>query len=130
MQLATPLDVQTTISGREALIEVAGELDIDTAPVLRMAISECMHKPLDDLAIDVRGVSFCDCSGLNALIHARTWARDAGVRFRLLHPRRQLANLLTATGTAQLFRTPDEPPAEGAVLPPRMSRDQEVRTFP
>ncbi|MGP3984972.1 STAS domain-containing protein [Streptomyces sp. KR80] len=107
------IDIRSSVTDRAAVVAVAGDLDVDTAPQLRLALSRCFEQPLDSLSVQLGEVSFCDCAGLNVLLWMRKWAIDAGVRFRLLAPRPQLINLLKATGTVELFREAFSP-ASGA----------------
>ncbi len=117
-----PITVRTTVADRDAVITVCGELDIETAPVLRLAVSTCLQQHLESLSIDLSRVGFCDCSGLNALLRARHLAVDARVRLQLLCPRPQLLALLSASETAGYFTVtrPSALPTVGSLpRPPR-----------
>ncbi|AEW97817.1 MULTISPECIES: STAS domain-containing protein [Streptomycetaceae] len=98
-----PIIVRSTVADRAAVISVAGELDMETAPELRLAVSACLQQGPRSLSIDLSRVSFCDCSGLNALLRARRLTAEAGVRLRLLCPRPQLLALLANSDTAHCF---------------------------
>lgn len=116
MRLSSPLSVRTTVTEHSAWVSVTGELDVATTPELTHAVSTCLHHGPESLALDVRNVSLCDCSGLSGLLRARGQARRARVRFRLLGARPQLSTLLAATGTAPLFQEDgqsDQPIATG-----------------
>ncbi|MEU5137427.1 STAS domain-containing protein [Streptomyces californicus] len=80
------------------LVAVSGEIDLHTAPQLQHAIDAAEHGPDNPLHLDMADVSFCDCSGLNVLLRARTrgpvWIRGA---------RPQLLHLLTVTQTRDMF---------------------------
>jgi anti-anti-sigma factor len=113
-----PIVVRTTVADRAAVIAVVGELDIETAPELRLAISTCLQEHLRTLSLDLSRVSFCDCSGLNVLLRARHLAAEAKVRLRLLYPRPQLLALLATSETAKYFAVtrPSELPALGSLV--------------
>lgn len=115
-----PIKVHSTVTDHAAVVEVSGDLDIDTAPELRLALARCIQERPENLTVDLSGVEFSDCAGLNVLLWARRWAFDAEVGFRLLNPRPQFVKLLTMTGTAELFRVTARQSAR-APLPPRQA---------
>jgi anti-sigma B factor antagonist len=94
------LRVQAALIGRVALIAASGELDIDTAPGLRTAVESCLPGRPHDLEIDMSGVTFCGCEGLNVLLWARCLALAGGMAFRVLSPGPQPCRLFDLTGTA------------------------------
>ncbi|MFD3780070.1 STAS domain-containing protein [Streptomyces sp. NPDC058612] len=89
------------VAGRYGLLHLTGELDVESAPAVRDAVRRSLHGHPARLRIDISGVSFCDCSGLRALLWAKAEAARAGTGFHLsgpLHP--AVARVLDATGTA------------------------------
>ncbi|MFD3330027.1 STAS domain-containing protein [Streptomyces sp. NPDC058701] len=100
------------LAGRYGLIHLTGELDVETAPDIRDAVRESLTGRPALLRIDISGVSFCDCSGLRALVWAKAEAARAGAGFHLSGPLQPaVARVLDATGTtAHLGTTPH--PAE------------------
>jgi anti-anti-sigma factor len=112
-----PIKVSSTVTGNAAVVEVAGDLDVDTASELRLALYRCVRERPGSLTVDLSGVEFSDCAGLNVLLWARRWAIETGAGFRLLNARPQFVKLLAMTGTAELFR--EAAPRPGQVpLPP------------
>ncbi|MEV7174156.1 STAS domain-containing protein [Streptomyces sp. NPDC093224] len=101
------------ILGRTAVVRPVGEIDIDTAPALSRALAHALAcvaaTRADRVVADCSRVSFCDSSGLNALIAARLQAVEAGTTIHLASPAPQLQRLLQMTGAAPLF--PREDPA-------------------
>lgn len=102
-----------------ALITLAGEIDLETAPLAGASLRECLDDRMRTLDVDLTAVTFCDVSGLNAFLHASAEARRAGGTVRLHHPSPSLRRILTLTGCAFLLNgTPasriGDPPA-----PPR-----------
>src|ERR1044071_9547052 len=61
--------VTTSAHGNVAILHVRGELDIRTAGQLRAAVADALTsaRPLR-MIIDLGGLTFCDSSGLAALI--------------------------------------------------------------
>jgi anti-sigma B factor antagonist len=106
--------VHAALVGRVALIAASGELDIDTAPGLRTAVETCLPGHPRDLEIDLSGVTFCGCEGLNVLLWAHCLATAAGMGFRVLAPRPQPCRLFHLTGTAVTL---------GLALPPSSVTD-------
>ncbi|MFF4902717.1 STAS domain-containing protein [Streptomyces sp. NPDC001068] len=69
-----------------------------------------MEDSLGGLELDLAGVDFCDCSGLNALLRLRHQARERGKGFVLLPTSPAVEMLLSLTSALPLFRTePAEP---------------------
>ncbi|MGW6617274.1 STAS domain-containing protein [Streptomyces erythrochromogenes] len=101
------------IVGRAAVVRPVGEIDIDTAPTLSRALAHALTyvatSRADHIVTDCSRVTFCDSSGLNALIAARLQAVEAGTTIHLANPAPQLQRLLQMTGAAPLF--PREGPA-------------------
>ncbi|MYW01913.1 STAS domain-containing protein [Streptomyces sp. SID3343] len=89
--------------GRHCLVVLVGEIDLDTAPAVRHALDECVaHRPLD-ICVDMSAVSFCDCAGLNALLHGLRAARAVGAELRLHDAQPNVARILTLTGAGALL---------------------------
>ncbi|MCZ4098934.1 MULTISPECIES: STAS domain-containing protein [unclassified Streptomyces] len=83
---------------RGTLIALAGEIDLDSAPFVHQAVQGCLHAGIRTIDLDLNHVTFCDISGLNALLDA-TWLTTAdGGRLRLENPCPMLSRLLALTG--------------------------------
>lgn len=66
------------------LLTVEGELDLATAGQLERAVSVCVAAGSPDVAVDLAGVSFMDCSGIHALAAAQRIVTAGGGRLRLV----------------------------------------------
>ena len=77
------------------VLYVSGELDIATAPLLRSRSTDLLHGSATPLLIDLSGVTFCDSSGLSAMVAAE---RAAGMQ------RISLAFVKVSDPVAKLFR--------------------------
>jgi anti-sigma B factor antagonist len=68
---ATPLDLQVTTTAGPTMVEVGGEVDLNSASALR----ECLNQTIDAgsrrLVVDLRQASFIDSVGLGVLVGAR-----------------------------------------------------------
>ncbi|MFF8868400.1 STAS domain-containing protein [Streptomyces sp. NPDC015139] len=71
------------LEGDAVLLGVFGELDIFTGPELCAVVTGCLASRPTRLVMDVSGVSFCDASGLAALLQARQGVVQAGTGFVL-----------------------------------------------
>ena len=71
------LSLRTHADGDHAILEVAGEIDLATAPELRAALSDLLEEAHLDLLVDLRQVTFLDAAGLRVLVAAlkRAWLR-------------------------------------------------------
>lgn len=88
--LAEPADVRVGIRpGVPPVVEVCGEIDILSAPQLRDELLRVVSQHGPRLALDLRGVTFLDCAGVNVLLAARRRARleDGWVRVTQASPR-------------------------------------------
>ncbi|MDI9888252.1 STAS domain-containing protein [Streptomyces sp. HNM0645] len=88
------------------VVVLRGELDFDTAPALRFALREALGRSRTGLELDLQGVPFLDCSGLNVLLAMRDDARDRGRSMTLGARSPAVARLLDLSGTASLFPPP------------------------
>ena len=95
---------------------VTGEIDYDSAPVLEQALAHALRSRVTRLELDLTGVGFCDCAGLDVLLHARRLARDAQVELTLTGTSTAFRRLLELTGTRGLFTltAPASAPRAGA----------------
>ncbi|QMU70688.1 STAS domain-containing protein [Streptacidiphilus sp. P02-A3a] len=85
--------------GSVAEVLLAGELDVEAAPRLRVAVTQILIDPqVRRIDVDVSLVNFCDSSGLTALIRARVQARGFGVPLCLVRVGPRLRRLLRLTG--------------------------------
>jgi len=84
----------------DAVLELAGEIDMDTAPQFGAALSVCLASAPRRILVDGAAVSFCDCAGLNALLSARVRAATLDIPLLLVAPSAQLRRLMELTGAA------------------------------
>ncbi|MEV7416333.1 STAS domain-containing protein [Streptomyces sp. NPDC089919] len=95
-----------------AVVRPRGEMDIDGAAAFRRAVLEALVGPPRPprVVVDLQDLSFCDSSGLNALLEARNAATEHGQALHLAAPRDQLLRLLELTCTTELFTIDPVPP--------------------
>lgn len=86
-----------------ALITLAGEIDLTTAPFVRAALASCMRDGIRTADVDLTAVTFCDVSGLNAFRMASQLAADAGMTLQLHYPPPILARIIEITDSGFLL---------------------------
>ncbi|MCX4404105.1 ANTAR domain-containing protein [Streptomyces sp. NBC_01764] len=101
------LKVAAYPAGERTVVVVAGELDIDTEQALQRALREALARSVHGLDLDFAGVDFCDCSGLNVLLHIRRLARAEAKTVRIQTAGLAVERLLTLTRTGPFFAHPD-----------------------
>lgn len=83
-------------------VTVAGDLDVVSAPdvrdTLRAALAD--HR---SVVVDCGGLTFCDCTGLSALLAAARTAKASGSELRLCSIPHPLARLLRLTHAGSAF---------------------------
>ena len=93
--MAATFDIEVTTEGDETVARLRGELDLTASD--RVAETLCAESTLraaPRLVVDMSGVTFCDSSGLGALLDVRRAASEAGTEMVLRDVRRQVARLL------------------------------------
>jgi anti-anti-sigma factor len=80
-----------------AVVGVAGEIDLATAPAFCAALLAGVHQS-PRFVVDMSGVTFLDCSGLSALLTAVRCVRLSGGGMHLVVVAGVVARLVTLTG--------------------------------
>ncbi|KMS74772.1 metal ABC transporter ATPase [Streptomyces viridochromogenes] len=95
--------------GDWAVLQVSGELDLVTSPVMRQHIHDVVAEGRHSLVLDLSEVMFCDSSGVGVLIAARRLIRSCQGSLRLILPAQGAADgshvnrVLGALGVRRLF---------------------------
>lgn len=95
--------VTSTRVGDADVVEVAGEVDVASAPELLAQAQKCLKSPVGGLVVDLAGVTFIDSSGLGALVQMRNAAVAGGKDFRLASVPAPVRRLLDITGLAEVL---------------------------
>ncbi|MFI9100987.1 STAS domain-containing protein [Streptomyces fildesensis] len=114
MPVPSLLNVHRHDDGSRTLIAVAGDIDLDSAPLLRVSLEQCLLDGICSIDVDLSAVTFCDCTGLNLFLSARRRTAAAGGALCLHHPSKSVARLFALTGFTSLLVTP----RVGLVPPP------------
>jgi anti-sigma B factor antagonist len=111
----TELSLAREEFGDHVVLRVGGEIDFHTAPRLYDYLVEQMERPS---VVDMAGVSFCDSSGLGALVTAHKDYRTNHADLVLAAPRPNVARLLRLTqldSVIGVFDTVEDALARGPV---------------
>ncbi|RSM36332.1 anti-sigma factor antagonist [Amycolatopsis balhimycina DSM 5908] len=101
--MTTPFSATTHPAGTGPVVTVLGEVDVATAPRLRAEIGALTLGPGQLLVIDLAGVTFCDSSGISALIAARNLAEEAGAGVALAAVPARLSRTFALIGLGDFF---------------------------
>ncbi|MEU8926277.1 STAS domain-containing protein [Kitasatospora sp. NPDC048545] len=97
----------TDLPGSALVLHLHGEVDRDQRAVLEDALTRAVKDCPPRLIVDLAGLSFCDSTGLNALLATRLEAQANSVRLTLAAPPPQLRRLLEITGGDEIFTIRD-----------------------
>ncbi|MFJ9442410.1 STAS domain-containing protein [Kitasatospora sp. NPDC101235] len=92
------------------LVSLVGELDMATGPLVTDAVSRALAAGPSRLDLDVSALTFCDASGLRALLQARRASGLRHVEFRLVGVRPGLRRVLALLRATDLL-LPEPAPA-------------------
>ncbi|MFC6341144.1 STAS domain-containing protein [Nocardioides hankookensis] len=97
--------------GDVSVVQMSGELDVYTAPVLREALSEQISGPATRVVVDLTGLSFMDSTGLGVLVGTRKAAVAARKSLAVVAVDGPIMRLIAITGlehVLEVFATVDE----------------------
>ncbi|MFF1595238.1 STAS domain-containing protein [Streptomyces sp. NPDC058286] len=107
------LSIRTRTTPSGPVIELAGELDHDSAPEIRGLLPSLPVKHGQQLVVDLGGLTLCDSSGITVLIAARNIALAAHSTIVLAAVPGTVSRTLGIVGLDQVF--PTHPTAQAAV---------------
>jgi anti-sigma B factor antagonist len=97
------LYVEAKHDGTEAAIVLVGEFDMTGVDLFWGAVSEVLRTCPRSVAVEARGLTFVDSSGLMALVRARDAAAEAGATFRVREPSLVLRRIAELCGLEDLL---------------------------
>lgn len=105
------LQIETTATADGTIVvTVRGEADIDSAPVLRAAITAVADQNPAAVTLDLAGLDFIDSCGTSVLVEAQLRASREGWKLTLRNLAPQAARVLGVAGLAAKFTiTPPVP---------------------
>ena len=123
---ARPFGLSLRDGGLDAAwVRATGELDIASAPQLEQTLRRAELRARW-LVLDLRELTFMDCSGVHVIVNASVRARQAGRRLVVIRGPSRVDRVLVLTDTAAALQIVDldaaEPPVQALVRIAR--RDQ------
>ncbi|MEU0335154.1 STAS domain-containing protein [Streptomyces sp. NPDC006193] len=106
--LAGGLSVSWAPDGSRVRVRVRGDLDLDSGRRLRQGLDEALAHATGGLDLDLSGVGFCDCAGLNVLLELRHRALGQGKTLVVRAGAPAVDRLLRLVGADELFASPQE----------------------
>ena len=88
-----------------AVVSVAGELDLTTAPELFHALTRLVDQGRRRLILDLTRLEFCDSSGLSVLVRVRNMLERQGGDVVLAGPTAVVQRVLEVSGLVEVFAT-------------------------
>ncbi|WP_329243635.1 STAS domain-containing protein [Streptomyces sp. NBC_01478] len=115
----TQLAMRTRTTPAGPVVELTGELDYDSASQVRELLPGLALQDGQQLVVDLAGVTFCDSSGITALLAARNHALAARAGIALVAVPGHISRIFQMVGLDRVFRThPTAADAEAAWTPP------------
>ncbi|GAA0970349.1 anti-sigma factor antagonist BldG [Acrocarpospora macrocephala] len=110
---AVELKVSTRSHAGHAVMAIAGEIDLYTAPRLQSEFTRLLEETGPDrVVIDMSGVEFCDSTGMNVLLSALKRLKERGGVLEVAAPRPAVRKILQVTGLDSVFTVHESVPAD------------------
>ena len=97
------IEIEHRTEGAWQVLDVAGEVDLSTAPALRSRIDTVLDEGGRRLVVDLADVSFMDSSGLSVLVSGYKGMREAGGEMAVVCPNVAIAKIFSITGLDRVF---------------------------
>jgi anti-sigma B factor antagonist len=97
-----------THPGDPTIVEIGGELDIASAPRLRESLLGTLREHGPTICVDLRGVTFLDCSGVNVLLATARRAWLKGGCLRVVRSSAQARRVIVLLGLQDMLTSDDE----------------------
>lgn len=101
----TDLTITPRCTDAATVLELAGDLDFDSAPCLLAALRDLPLPAHHLLVIGLCALTFCDSSGITALLSAQRRAQSAGAGFALSAVPARVTQIFAITGLEGIFVT-------------------------
>jgi anti-sigma B factor antagonist len=86
-----------------ALLEVAGELDLETSAALKQLLGKAIAAGAKNLVVDLASVSFIDSTALGVRVHGVRLPAMQGREMTIVCADNDVARILEITGLGQVF---------------------------
>ena len=89
--------------GSPLVVEIRGEIDIQSAPRLRDELLRVIRRHGPQLALDLAGVTFMDCAGVNVLLATRRRAQLEEGSVRVVRASPRVLRMISLLGLERAF---------------------------
>ena len=89
--------------GSPLVVEIRGEIDIQSAPGLRDELLRVIRRCGPQLDLDLAGVTFMDCAGLNVLLATRRRALLEQGSVRVVRASPRVRRMISLLGLERVF---------------------------
>ena len=97
------LDLNVREDGSYSVLEVAGEIDVYTAPKLREKLIELVNEGKFHLVVDLEKVDFLDSTGLGVLVGGLKRVRNHDGALELVCTQDKILKIFRITGLTKVF---------------------------
>ncbi|MGW6318619.1 STAS domain-containing protein [Streptomyces sp. NPDC055099] len=111
-RLQPPTTVDTVRDGARVTVIMRGELDLDTCQQLRPDLLRALGGSAQGIDLQLKEVTFCDCSGTNLMLDLHRLALRQGKTVTVLSSSLAVDRMFELTAIRDLFE-PSEPPDHG-----------------
>jgi anti-sigma B factor antagonist len=101
------LSLDTRTEDDHTIVEVAGEIDVYTAPKLREALIDLVNAGKHHIVVDVERVEFLDSTGLGVLVGGLKRVRAHNGSLRVVCTQERLLKIFRITGLTKVFSIHD-----------------------
>ncbi|HEX6713816.1 MAG TPA: STAS domain-containing protein [Thermoleophilaceae bacterium] len=91
------------LGGDEHLISVAGQVDLYTAPELKVAVTQVIDDGAQRVIVDLTETTFMDSTGLGVLVGAKKRLRALDGSIAIVSPDAGIRRLFEISGLTHLF---------------------------
>ena len=103
-QQGEPGDLRVSVSpGTPPVVAICGEIDIQSASELREKLLQVIRRRGPQVTIDLAGVTFLDCAGINVLLATRRRAQLEDGWVRLVRASPQVRRTLSLLNLERAF---------------------------
>ncbi|NDL57771.1 anti-sigma factor antagonist [Phytoactinopolyspora mesophila] len=103
MDLSLSTRVESGPWGDRSVVDVAGEIDVYTAPKLREQLVEIVDAGQYHIIVDMHGVEFLDSTGLGVLVGGLKRVRQHDGSLRLVRVQERILKIFRITGLTKVF---------------------------
>lgn len=96
-------ELQVGEQAGRAVLTVAGDLDVQSAPQLRDRISELLDAGSTELVVDLRPAEFIDSSGLSAMVAGLKEVKEHGGDMAVVCPQGKIRRVIEIVALDQVF---------------------------